>query len=430
MGWGLWFLVGVCFAVPISKLDQSFDTSQMPEFKVDIQPQLDRLSSLASGLPDLRSLLVQGTGDHPFPAFDHPASKKKSSLGSRNHVVSGSRPAAPGGGPPNPLQMFSSGIHKLMGALGQEGFGPLDEKMKQILSQSVGYVPGTYGYDPYGAGIMQNRHTQGETSSETNLCYALLETWMRSCSAPQLFFLETSVVTQDMPAPTGEAELDNTPDPQMAELLRDVDSIDKTDLSALPDTQNGQNQPLFWSMWDGHGAQEADPDEQASRQAELERLQKLGQEHIDHDKLVATLLSHGLDETGNRIHTGTSPLAPQTASRPLAPAPPIFDALSGMFGAISQLVGGVTKISNTSGRIVGALDRATGGNGMRQLVGLVLGLFAAFMNMGVAKGQRPGFAAPEAYDPHGPYGPDPFPFQTPGAEKCHRFLTSWLAKCS
>ena len=39
------------------------------------------------------------------------------------------------------------------------------------------------------------------------------------------------------------------------------------------------------------------------------------------------------------------------------------------------------------------------------------------------------FAAPEEYDPNGLYGPEPFPFQTPGAEKCHRMLNTWLYKC-
>lgn len=435
----------------------------------------------------------------------------------------GSRPSVPV--PiPNPLKMFSSGIHKLMSALGQEGFGPMSEKMKQTLSQAVGYVPGTYGYDPFGAGIMQNRRTQGETSSETNLCYALLETWMRSCSAPQLFFLQTSVITSHVLAglreeghnqrhaavraimnhsncifdatddgwgvevrtkyipgcielhrnlshveralgldeamivnstqtqlsalsllaekvlielaqmpPMGSAELDNSVDPRMDELMQDAKVMAQSgELDADPVfSEPTTTQPRFWSLWDGQGSKELDPEEQANNEKEVERLRAEGQAHIDHDKLVATLMSHGLDENGAHFKAGrTNPLAPQTAGRPQAPALPIFSALSGMFGAIAQMVGGVTKLSNTSGRIVGALDRATGANGMRQLVGLVLGLFAAFMNMGVAKGQRPGMAAPEAYDPHGPYGPDPFPFQTPGSEKCHRFLTSWLAKCS
>ena len=33
------------------------------------------------------------------------------------------------------------------------------------------------------------------------------------------------------------------------------------------------------------------------------------------------------------------------------------------------------------------------------------------------------------YDPEGLYGPEPFPFQTPGAEKCHRMLNTWVHKC-
>eukprot|EP00300_Choanocystis_sp_HF-7_P030384 c39209_g1_i1.p1 GENE.c39209_g1_i1~~c39209_g1_i1.p1 ORF type:complete len:436 (+),score=38.00 c39209_g1_i1:30-1337(+) len=432
----VWVLLGVCAALPLSKTGYSYDSAESgPDLHIDIQPQLDRLEKLATGLPDLRSLLTQGY--EPAPTSSKHSTQRSILNGDENthERVLGSRPAVPGG-VPNPLKMFSDGIHKMMAALGQEGFGPLDQKMKQILSQSVGYVPGTYGYDSTGAGVMQNRRTQGETSSETNLCYALLETWMRSCSAPQLFFLETSVWTQDIHSPTGEAELDNTPDPQMAELMHDVDVIDQNDLTS--DLPSADAQSGFWSLWDGPGAKEADPEEQARREAELERLKTSGQAHIDHDKLLATLMSHGLDENGQHLKAGTSPLAPaysgvgrpNTPASPAAPAPPIFDALAGMFGTISQVVGGVTKVSNTSARIVGALDRATGGDGIRQLVGLVLGLFSAFMNMGIAKGQRPGFAAPEAYDPHGPYGPDPFPFQTPGSEKCHRFLTSWLAKCS
>ena len=49
--------------------------------------------------------------------------------------------------------------------------------------------------------------------------------------------------------------------------------------------------------------------------------------------------------------------------------------------------------------------------------------------VGGARGGRVTFAAPEEYDPSGLYGPEPFPFQTPGAEKCHRMLNTWLFKC-
>ena len=49
--------------------------------------------------------------------------------------------------------------------------------------------------------------------------------------------------------------------------------------------------------------------------------------------------------------------------------------------------------------------------------------------VGAPRGMRVTFAAPEEYDPNGLYGPEPFPFQTPGAEKCHRMLNSWLYKC-
>ena len=49
--------------------------------------------------------------------------------------------------------------------------------------------------------------------------------------------------------------------------------------------------------------------------------------------------------------------------------------------------------------------------------------------VGAPRGMRVTFAAPEEYDPNGLYGPEPFPFQTPGAEKCHRMLNTWLYKC-
>ena len=49
--------------------------------------------------------------------------------------------------------------------------------------------------------------------------------------------------------------------------------------------------------------------------------------------------------------------------------------------------------------------------------------------IGAARGMRATFAAPEEFDVEGPYGVEPFPFQTPGAEKCHRMLNSWLYKC-
>ena len=49
--------------------------------------------------------------------------------------------------------------------------------------------------------------------------------------------------------------------------------------------------------------------------------------------------------------------------------------------------------------------------------------------IGAPAGIRATVAAPEEYDPEGPYGPDPFPFQTAGAEKCHRMLNTWLYKC-
>eukprot|EP00301_Raphidiophrys_heterophryoidea_P001609 c10771_g4_i1.p1 GENE.c10771_g4_i1~~c10771_g4_i1.p1 ORF type:complete len:242 (-),score=57.45 c10771_g4_i1:116-841(-) len=47
-----------------------------------------------------------------------------------------------------------------------------------------------------------------------------------------------------------------------------------------------------------------------------------------------------------------------------------------------------------------------------------------------SSGIRAGFVQPEVYDARGPYGPEPFPFQTPGAEKCHRYLVSYVHKCA
>ena len=37
---------------------------------------------------------------------------------------------------------------------------------------------------------------------------------------------------------------------------------------------------------------------------------------------------------------------------------------------------------------------------------------------------------PDLYDPMNPYGPEPYPDQTTGAEKCYRLLNSWLYKCA
>jgi hypothetical protein len=444
-----------------------------------------------------------------------------------------SRPIAPTAPDGSPLDSISRGVNKLMQVLGQQGIGPLYSKAKQTIKMAVGFVPGTYNYDPFGAGLMQSRRIQGETATETNLCYALLENWMRSCSAPQLFFLQTDVIvnhilnktriaateirkqsaeqllqnasctskddgwgdvnqrnlpeacvqlvnsissshqeqeavddiwkeeamnnmkivsflmhetlmkahsqaqTEEDPPIISLGNLDNSDDPMLQDLMHDAEEMD-VELNNISSTSmdspttvaaTASDAQAFWHVWDGPGAGVDDPDNVVKGRVELERLKKLGGQHIEDDKLLAVLMDHGFDRNGKTLgQHGTNPVAGSPLN-PSIPMVPLLPAMASIFGSLGTAVAGVVGVSNTAGKVTGVLDRAMGGNGMRQIVGLVLGIISAFMNMGIARGQRPGFAAPEAYDPHGPYGPDPFPFQTPGAEKCHRFLTSWLAKC-
>ena len=40
------------------------------------------------------------------------------------------------------------------------------------------------------------------------------------------------------------------------------------------------------------------------------------------------------------------------------------------------------------------------------------------------------YQGPDLYDPNSPWGPEPYPEQSSGPEKCYRLLNSWLYKCA
>ena len=50
---------------------------------------------------------------------------------------------------------------------------------KNMMTKAVGLHANAYGYDPAGGGVSV---TPNNAHPETNLCYGLLETWLRSCS--------------------------------------------------------------------------------------------------------------------------------------------------------------------------------------------------------------------------------------------------------
>ena len=62
---------------------------------------------------------------------------------------------------------------------------------KQMMAKAIGLNTGAYGYNPFGGG-MSSEPAISAGHPETNLCYGLLETWLRSCSRPSMM-LQTSV---------------------------------------------------------------------------------------------------------------------------------------------------------------------------------------------------------------------------------------------
>ena len=81
---------------------------------------------------------------------------------------------------------------------------------------------------------------------------------------------------------------------------------------------------------------------------------------------------------------------------------------------------------------IGCVDRLAFGDwavGVSAGIDAFVNVIGKIFGIGAARGMRATFAAPEEFDVEGPYGVEPFPFQTPGAEKCHRMLNSWLYKC-
>ena len=78
---------------------------------------------------------------------------------------------------------------------------------------------------------------------------------------------------------------------------------------------------------------------------------------------------------------------------------------------------------------VGSSQVGRGGPNLALAVQTFVSFLMRAFQVGAPRGMRVTFAAPEEYDPNGLYGPEPFPFQTPGAEKCHRMLNTWLYKC-
>ena len=53
-----------------------------------------------------------------------------------------------------------------------------------MMTKALGLNVGFYGYDPNGASV--SALPAGNAHPETNLCYGLLETWLRACSRPSV----------------------------------------------------------------------------------------------------------------------------------------------------------------------------------------------------------------------------------------------------
>lgn len=81
------------------------------------------------------------------------------------------------------------------------------------------------------------------------------------------------------------------------------------------------------------------------------------------------------------------------------------------------------------GGAFGAEPKKTAKNPANEAMKSFMNLVTRIFNIGAPRGGRVTFAAPEEYDENGLYGPEPFPFQTPGAEKCHRMMNTWIHKC-
>eukprot|EP00299_Pterocystis_sp_00344_P016681 c8368_g1_i1.p1 GENE.c8368_g1_i1~~c8368_g1_i1.p1 ORF type:complete len:240 (+),score=57.46 c8368_g1_i1:397-1116(+) len=112
---------------------------------------------------------------------------------------------------------------------------------------------------------------------------------------------------------------------------------------------------------------------------------------------------------------------------PSRPAAPFIGPILAIFGVLVTVVTGFMQFLGSMSAEMAKAEAQEGGSGQATVLEEMWNMFRADKG---PPGVRAGFAGPELYDARGPYGPEPFPFQTPGAEKCHRFLTSYVWKCA
>jgi len=320
-----------------------------------------------------------------------------------------------------------------------------------LMSKVIGMHPLGYGYDPNGAGLSGT--PARDTAPETNLCYGLLETWLRSCSRPSIMLelgSETGAAGAGAPIGVRVIEERPAPDPPALTSVTELRATLRRAMNASEPPPSGAATELReMHALLGMGAALLQLDSTyvsvAQRAADRERALRLLSDHLpartdDASRTGAPRptpppgaggaapvgarqmdVVEGRDGVGRVPRTGVRPAAPDTL-------PSGFNAcLQHVWGQARPPMGYISALAYT----ISCLDRllsgiaTAGGAGVSALVNTCVNIFS----VGAPRGMRATVAAPEEFDPEGPYGVEPFPFQTAGAEKCHRMLNTWLYKC-